>query len=374
MTETALFSNATLVLIKSTTKNMLRFAVPDYLYLLAVIPLLTGVYIFAARSRIKRLKRLGNLHTLAGLMPEASVPRVRNKAILFLASLALLAVAMARPQMGSKLKEVEREGVEIMVAVDVSNSMLARDFEPNRLQRTKYALEKVLEGLDEDKIGVIVFAGDAYVQLPITSDYLTARNFVSRISPDMVSKQGTALGSAISLAASSFTSGSENSRVIILVTDGENHEDNPLAAARHAAEQGIKIYTIGVGTPEGAPIELGNDFIRDSKGEIVVSKLDEKTLQEIALSTGGAYVRAGNQSMGLQEIIQRINETEKTKLSAMVFEEYDEQYQYFLGAALLLLLLEFLLLSRRNRVLARYNIFNRHRQPDAEAEGTAAGS
>ena len=324
---------------------MLRFAVPDYLYLLAAIPLLTAVYLFAVRSRRRRLERFGNPQTLAELMPEASPTRMRNKAVFFLTALALLAVAMARPQLGSKLREVEREGVEIMIAVDVSNSMLARDFEPNRLERTKYAVEKVLEGLEEDKVGVIVFAGDAYVQLPITSDYLTARNFVAQISPNMVSKQGTALGSAISLAASSFTSGSENSRVVILITDGENHEDDPLAAAEHAASQGVKIYTIGIGTPEGAPIELGGDFIRDENGDIVV--------------TGGAYVRAGNQSIGLQEVIARINETEKAHLSEMVFEEYDERYQYLLVAVLFLLLAEFALLPRRNRLLARYNIFGR---------------
>lgn len=338
---------------------MLRFAVPDYLYLLAAIPLLTAVYLLAVRSRRRRLERFGNPQTLAELMPEASPTRMRNKAVFFLTALALLAVAMARPQLGSKLREVEREGVEIMIAVDVSNSMLARDFEPNRLERTKYAVEKVLEGLEEDKVGVIVFAGDAYVQFPITSDYLTARNFVAQISPNMVSKQGTALGSAISLAASSFTSGSENSRVVILITDGENHEDDPLAAAEHAASQGVKIYTIGIGTPEGAPIELGGDFIRDENGDIVVSKLDEKTLQEIALATGGAYVRAGNQSIGLQEVIARINETEKAHLSEMVFEEYDERYQYLLVAVLFLLLAEFALLPRRNRLLARYNIFGR---------------
>lgn len=343
---------------------MLRFAHPDYLYLLAAIPLLAVVYVFAARSRRRRLERFGNPQTLAGLMPEASPARVRGKVVLFLAAVGLLTVALARPQLGSRLREVEREGVEIMIAVDVSNSMLARDFEPNRLERTKYAVEQVLEGLEEDKVGIIVFAGDAYVQLPITSDYLTARNFVAQLSPDMVSRQGTALGSAISLAASSFTSGSENSRVVILITDGENHEDNPVAAAEHAASQGVKIYTIGIGTPEGAPIEFGGDFIRDEQGDIVVSKLDEKTLQEIALATGGAYVRAGNQSIGLQEIIARINETEKAQLAEMVFEEYDEQYQYLLAAVLVLLLAESVILSRRNRLLARYDIFNR-RKPDS---------
>ena len=334
---------------------MLRFATPEYLYLLLAIPVLAVVFGLAVRSRRRRLERLGNPQTLAGLMPDASPRRVRGKVVLFLLALVLLAFALARPQLGSKLKEVEREGVEIMIAIDVSNSMLAADFAPSRLERTKYAVEKVLEELDEDRVGIIVFAGDAYVQLPITSDYRTARNFVSQISTDMVSKQGTALGSAISLATSSFSSGSGRSRVVILITDGENHEDDALAAA----DQGVTIYTIGIGTPEGAPIELNGDFIRDADGEIVVSKLDEKSLQEIAAETGGAYVRAGQQSLGLDEIIRRINDTEKSRLAATVFEEYDEKYQYFLGGGLIMLQVEFVLLSRRNRLLSRYNLFKR---------------
>lgn len=338
---------------------MLRFATPEYLYLLLAIPVLAVVFGLAVRSRRRRLERLGNPQTLAGLMPDASPRRVRGKVVLFLLALVLLVFALARPQLGSKLKEVEREGVEIMIAIDVSNSMLAADFAPSRLERTKYAVEKVLEELDEDRVGIIVFAGDAYVQLPITSDYRTARNFVSQISTDMVSKQGTALGCAISLATSSFSSGSGRSRVVILITDGENHEDDALAAAEHAADQGVTIYTIGIGTPEGAPIELNGDFIRDADGEIVVSKLDEKSLQEIAAETGGAYVRAGQQSLGLDEIIRRINDTEKSRLAATVFEEYDEKYQYFLGGGLILLLVEFVLLSRRNRLLSRYNLFKR---------------
>lgn len=336
---------------------MFRFAEPDYLYLLICIPLLATIYILAVRSRRKRLARFGNPVTVGTLMPEASPRRTTGKTVIFLLAVTVLVIAMARPQLGSKLKEVEREGVEIMLAVDVSNSMLAADFAPNRLERTKFAVEKVLEGIDEDKVGVIVFAGDAYVQLPITSDYTTARNFVSQISPDMVSKQGTALGKAISLAASSFSTGSENSRVIILITDGENHEDDPIAAARHAADLGVKIYTIGIGTPEGAPIEFGGDFIRDENGEIVVSRLDEKTLQEIAVITGGAYIRAGNQSIGLEEIINAINDTEKAKLSAMVFEEYDERFQYLLAVVLPLLVLELAIMQRKNKLLAKYDIF-----------------
>ncbi len=338
---------------------MFRFAEIEYLYLLAVIPLLALLFAVAARGRRRRIARFGNPATLAALMPDASPKRVRNKFIIWLTALALIILAIARPQTGSKFKEVEREGIEIMLAIDVSNSMLARDFEPNRLERTKYSVLRVLEGLAEDMVGVVVFAGDAYVQLPITSDLLTARSFVEQISPTMVSKQGTAIGAALSTASGSFTSDSGNSRVIILITDGENHEDDALAAAGHAASQGIAVYVIGIGTPEGAPIQIGEDFIRDDKGDIVVSKLDEETLQKIALATDGAYIRAGNQSIGLQEIINSINDTEKSRLSAQVFEEYNELFQYLLAAALLLLLIEGTMLSRKNRLLAKYNIFNK---------------
>lgn len=342
---------------------MFRFANIEYLYLLLAIPVMTGLYVWSNIVRRRRLARFGNPETVALLMPESSKGRRTTKFVIFLSALAMLIVAAARPQFGSKLKEVEREGVEIMVAVDVSNSMLAEDFEPNRLERTKYAVSRVLDGLTEDKIGVIVFAGDAYVQLPITSDYVTARNFVNQISPSLVTKQGTAIGAAINLAASSFSSQSEHSRVIILVTDDENHEDDALAAAEHAAQQGISIYTIGIGTPEGAPIRMGNDYIRDNKGEIVVSKLDEEGLQKIAAVTGGAYVRATSQSMRLQEVIDMINRTEKSKFSAEVFEEYNERYQYPLAAALALLILELLILPRRNRVLAKFNVFSKSKEP-----------
>ncbi len=202
----------------------------------------------------------------------------------------------------------------------------------------------------------MVFAGDAYVQLPITSDYLTARNFTRQISTDMVSKQGTAIGAAIDMAASSFSSQSEGSRVIVLITDGENHEDDALGAARRAADKGIKIYAIGIGTPEGAPIRLGGDFIKDEKGDMVVSKLDEATLREVALLTGGAYIRSTKQSLGLSEIIEQINKTEKSEFTATMFEEFDEQYAYFAGAALGLLVIGWVILPRRNRFLSRFGL------------------
>lgn len=336
---------------------MFRFATPEYFYLLLALPLLVALYLYGVRRRRRALDRFGLRSTLRELMPEASPRRVRNKFILFAVAWGLIVCALARPQFGSKLKEETRKGIEIMLAVDVSNSMLAQDFEPNRLERTKYAIGRLTEQLTEDRIGLIVFAGDAYMQLPITSDYVIARSFANNISPDMVSRQGTAIGAAIDLASSSFSSGSEGSRVLIVVSDGENHEDDALAAAEAAAAKGITIYTIGIGTPEGAPISIGGEFIKDEQGNMVVSKLDENTLQQIAVSTGGSYIRATNRSLGLDEIIKQINEVEKKDLKTMVFEDFNEQFTTLLGIALALLLLESGMLSRRNRILARFSIF-----------------
>lgn len=340
---------------------MFRFANPQYFWLLPVIPALILLFWLAARNRRKRLERFGRMQVLEELMPEVSTGRVALKFILFCAAVALLILAAARPQFGSKLREEKTQGVEMMLAVDVSNSMLAEDFEPNRLERTKYAINKLFDGLEQDRVGVIVFAGDATVQLPITSDYRMAKAFAKRISPSMASVQGTSIGKALSLAEMSFSSGSGDSRVIILITDGEDHEGNVMQAAERAAEQGIRIFTIGIGTPEGAPIEIGGEFIKDEKGDMVVSKLDEKMLQEIARITGGAYIRATKQSIGLDEIVRAINDMEQSELSTVRFEEYNEQFQYLIAIAFALLLVEFWLLDRRNPLLARFNIFREQR-------------
>lgn len=339
---------------------MFRFATPEYLYLLLLLPLLVLVYLYLMRERRRALARFADPVTLNQLLREVSPLRIRHKFILTLLAIGCVVVALARPQFGSKLREVTRRGVEIMLAVDVSNSMLAQDFKPNRLERTKFAIDRLTEKLTEDRIGLIVFAGDAYMQLPITSDYATARNFVSTISPDMISRQGTAIGAAIDLAAQSFSSESEGSRVLILISDGENHEDQALAAAEAAAEKGIKIYTIGIGTPTGAPITLSNgDFLKDEQGNMVVTKLDESTLEQIALTTGGAYIRATNRSLGLDEITDKIDQVEKKNLTSNIFEDFNEQFQYVLYVALFFLLLDFFLLERKSRILGRFNIFTK---------------
>ncbi|MCC8087809.1 MAG: VWA domain-containing protein [Rikenellaceae bacterium] len=336
---------------------MFRFGSPEYLYLLLLLPVLAAAYVWYVYNRRKRLEKFGKEFTVRQLMPLYSPRKDLWKFIFFLTGIALIIFGLARPQFGSRLKEINRKGLEIMLAVDVSNSMLAQDFEPNRLERTKFAIDRLLEQLAEDRLGVVVFAGDAYVQLPITSDYLTARAFVRQLSTNMVSRQGTAMGAAIDLAANSFSTGSEGSRVIIIISDGENHEDDPVRSARNAAEKGITIYTIGVGTPEGAPIFMNGDFIRDENGNMVVTKLDESTLEQVAFATGGSYVRATNRSVGLSEIIDHVNELEKQELRTMVFEDYDERFQYLIGAALILLLIEFLIINRRNRIFSGMNIF-----------------
>ena len=322
-----------------------------------MIPVAVALFIFAQLRRRRRLERFASSSLLAQLTPSASPARLRTKFVLYTLAVTFLILAAARPQVGSKLREEHQKGIEMMLVVDVSNSMLAEDFEPNRLDRTKFAIDRVVESMKQDRIGVVAFAGEAQVQLPITSDYRMARAFARKLSPAMVRTQGTDLGAAIKLASMSFSSQSEGSRVMILITDGENHESDALEAAQAAAEKGIAIYTIGIGTPEGAPVMIGCEYLTDEKGDMVVSKLDEKMLQEIASATGGAYVRATKQSIGLKEIVDRLKELDESDLATTRFEAFDEQYQYPLAVALLLLLIEWLILDRRNPLLARFNIF-----------------
>ena len=341
---------------------MFRFANSEYLYLLLLIPLLAILYALVARRRRHLLAKFGNLELLKGLMPDFSRGRLRLKFVLYLLAFACVVLAAARPQFGSKLREEKSKGVEMMLVVDVSNSMLAEDFEPNRLERTKYAIGKLFEGLQQERVGLVAFAGEPKVQLPITSDYRMAQAFAKRLSPTLVGEQGTAIGKALQLATLSFSSQSEQSRVIVLITDGENHEDDAIEAARIAKEQGIRIYTIGIGTPEGAPIQIDGEFVKDENDEMVVSKLNEQMLEQIASITEGAYVRATKQSIGLEEIVKSINEMEKSELSTVRYEEYNEQYQYLLAVALVLLLLDNFILSRRNPRLRKFNIFREERE------------
>ena len=261
---------------------------------------------------------------------------------------------MSRPQIGAKLKEHQTKGVEIMLALDVSNSMLAEDYSPDRLERAKLAISKLVDRLRDDRIGLIVFAGSSFVQLPITTDYVSAKMFLNSISTESVPVQGTAIGDAINTAIRSFSAQSEKSRAIIVITDGENHEDDPVAAAKQAADMGIRVFTIGVGSSQGGPIPMDGELLRDKDGNIVVSKLDEKLLQDIAAAGNGLYVRAENSEFGLNPIIDNIRKMDEENFNSVVFEEFDEQYMYFFAIALVFLVLEMLVGNRR----ARKRLFN----------------
>jgi Mg-chelatase subunit ChlD len=339
---------------------MFRFANPDYLYLLIAIPILLAAFFLAMRLRKNALKRFGNLDTISVLMPEASTSRPWIKASILSLVVFSLIVAMARPQLGAKLKEVKRKGVELVIALDVSNSMLAQDIKPNRLECAKQAISRMVDKLSDDRIGLIVFAGDAYVQVPVTSDYVSAKMFLNTINPGIVPVQGTAIGKAIELGSNSFSSQSGKSRVMVIITDGENHEDDPVAVAKAAAEKGIVIHTIGVGSPQGAPIPVspdGNSFLTNSDGKIVVSKLDENTLMGIAAATGGRYTLATNSNFGLNDVFSDIRKMDKKNFKSVAYSEYDDKFQYFLWFALILLITEYFILERKNRWQEKLEIF-----------------
>lgn len=336
---------------------MFQFANPHILYLLLVIPVMIAVLILVAYLRRRNLVKFGNLELVKSLMPEVSQWRIKTKSVLFLLAVTAVIFAAARPQFGSKLREHKSTGIEMMLVVDVSNSMLAEDFAPNRLDRTRYAIDKLFASMSQDRVGMVVFAGEAKVQLPITSDYRMARSFTKRLSPELVQVQGTEIGQALTLATLSFSNNRDAGRVIVLITDGESHDSSALDAAKRAAEQGVKIFAVGIGTPDGAPVKVNGEWLKDEKDEMVVSRLNEELLQQITAATGGGYIRATNAAFGLEEIVGEIEKIEQGELTTLSFEEYNEQFQWILAIAAILLLLESLLLSRRNPRLKRFNIF-----------------
>ena len=338
---------------------MFRFANPHLLWLLLVVPVMVIAFAILLRLRKRSLRHFGNIEVVKSLLRDVSSWRVHAKFILFATAFSALVVAAARPQFGAKLREEKREGVEMMFVVDVSNSMLAEDFTPNRLDRTRYAIDKLFASLNQDRVGVVVFAGEAKVQLPITTDYRMARNFAKRLSPSLVEVQGTDLSDAIDLASLSFSQREGASRVMILITDGEAHDADALASAERASEQGIRLFAIGIGSPQGAPIKIGGEFIKDEKGEMVVSRLNEELLQKITEKGNGAYIRASNAEFGLSEIVNEVEKMEKSELSTLRFDEYNEQFYWILWVVVGLLLLEGLLLDRRNPRLRKFNIFEK---------------
>ncbi len=298
---------------------------------------------------------------VGSLVPELSRIRPVIKFILQLIAFSAGIIMLARPQFGSKIEDVKKQGVEVIIALDVSNSMLAEDIQPDRLTRAKQAISRLVDNLDNDKIGLIVFAGDAYTQIPVTTDYVSAKMFLSTINPSMVPKQGTAIGAAIDLGIRSFSPGEGKSKAMIIITDGENHEDDPVSSAEEASKSGIVIHTIGIGSAEGVPIPVmiggKKDYLKDNEGNTVITKLDEDILKKIALTTSGNYVRASNSNIGLDQIFNEIRKMKKQELESTMYTEYNDQFQIFAAITLLLLLVDFIVMDRKNRKLANIRLF-----------------
>lgn len=328
---------------------MLMFANYEYLYLLFLVPVFILGYGVLRLLRARKVKAFGDPALVEVLMPSWSRSKGWVKVALFSLAFAFFAIGLARPRTGAKLAERNTKGAEIIVALDVSNSMLAQDYSPNRLERAKLSIARLTERLQDDRIGLVIFAGTSFVQLPVTTDYVSAKMFLGSIDTGSITVQGTAIGDAIRLSIKSFSAQSEKSRVIVVISDGENHEDDAVGAAKQAAELGIKVYTIGVGSAEGQPIPMDGELLKDKEGNIVVTKLNEQMLRDIARAGGGAYIHAGGEEFGLNPIIQDIRRMEDEEFGSVVFEEYDEQYMYFFGIALLLFVIEMIIGERKPR-------------------------
>ncbi|MEX0980621.1 MAG: VWA domain-containing protein [Bacteroidales bacterium] len=345
-------------------EGLMQFGQEEMLWGLLILPVIIAFYLLTLRRRRKDLEIFGDRELTGYLMPEASISAYRWKIILTVLGFGLVIIGAAGPRVGSILKEVEQKGREVIIALDVSNSMLAEDVMPSRIERAKQLIGRLVDDMNNDKVGLIIFAGDAYTQIPITDDYPSVKMFLSTTGPDMVSKQGTAIGTAIELAIRSFPSdnivlendASIKNKAIIVITDGENHEDDAIAAAKEAYEKGIKVFTIGLGSPSGVPIPVspGSSAKRRNKdGTVVVSKLNERLLMDIAAKGDGAYIPVGR----ISSLMDELNKLEKTELKKKVYADYAERYQYFIGFGLLLLMLEALIQLRKNPMIRKLNLF-----------------
>lgn len=330
---------------------MYRIENIEFLYALVLIPILIGVYVLNRIWRKNALKKFGELNILAFMMPDVSPVKPIQKFIFFLVAIFFLIIGLVNPQIGTKLEEIKREGSDIVICLDVSNSMKAEDFSPNRLEKAKQAIEKLIDNLHNDRLGIIIFAGEAYVQLPITTDYAAAKLFLENIDSDAVTTQGTVISSAIELAEKSFGTEEGKNKAIIVISDGESHDDNAIAAARAASEKGTVIHTIGIGSPNGVPIpnyknKIQIGFKKDRDGNTVVTKLNESALEEIAAAGNGVYIRASQGEIGLRSLQDRINKMEKKTFDTKMYTDYEDRFQIFIGIALFLLIIESMLTTR----------------------------
>lgn len=339
---------------------MFRFENPEYLYLFIVLPFLVALYIYLNIKKQRDVKKLGVLATIKKMMPELSLKRSYLKFWLIFAALCTGIIMIARPQFGTKVENVEREGIELVIAIDVSNSMLARDVKPDRLARAKQILSRIIDIRKNDKVALIVFAGEAYVQMPLTSDTQSAKLFLNTIDPSLVPVQGTAIGEAINLGMSSFSSDKDVDKAMIIITDGEDHEGNANEAAKKAADAGIMVNVIGIGSVEGSPVpesEYSNNYKADSDGQVVVSRLNEQMAQEIAQNGKGLYVQADNSNTAIRALETELNSLETKKTTSLSYSEYDEKFPFFAWILLIILVVEILIYDKKNPLFKNIRLF-----------------
>jgi Ca-activated chloride channel family protein len=343
---------------------MLRFAHTEALYALLLVPVLVLLFWWAMRARRRSLARFGNPELLRQLMPASGPYKRAFKFALVAAAIGFVILGVANPQIGTKLEEVKREGVDIMIALDVSNSMKAEDIKPNRLESAKQEIARMLDKLQNDRVGLVVFAGDSYLQLPLTTDYSAGRLILGTIDTDVVPVPGTAIGSALRLSMKSFLAEEKKYKVVILITDGENHEDDAIAAAKEAHADGVIVHAIGMGSAEGAPIpvyqgDVRTGFRKDNDGNVVLTKLDETALREIAEAGGGIYLRASNAQNELDAVFKEIESMEKKEYGSKLFTEFEDRFQWMLFPALALLVLEFMLSDKKTTWFERWNFLRK---------------
>jgi len=339
---------------------MFRFENPQYLWLLLLIPVLMLIAFIGWRQRKKKLRKLGDSDLLRQMMPDVSKYRPMIKLCLLLGALAMIILMLARPQMGTKISHEKRNGIETIIALDISNSMLCQDVVPSRLDKSKLLVENLVDNFSNDKIGLIVFAGDAFVQLPITSDYVSAKMFLQSIDPSMIATQGTDIAGAIKLAMNSFTQQDKIGRAIIVITDGEDHEGGAQEAAMQARKRGINVFILGVGTTKGAPIPTGDGgYLTDNGGKTVMTSLNEQMCRDIAQAGKGTYIHVDNTSDAQEKLNDELIKLQKGETTSVIYSEYDEQFQAFALLALLLLIIEICVLESKNPLLKNINIFKK---------------
>ena len=327
---------------------MFRFEDPIYLWLLLLIPLLAIVRLISLRSKRKKLKRLGDPELLSQLSPDVSKVRPAVKFWLLEAALALIVVMVARPQMGRQINSDKREGIETIIAMDISNSMLAQDVTPSRLEKSKMMVEDLVDHFNQDKIGLIVFAADAFVQLPITSDYISAKMFLQNIDPSLIQTQGTDIGQAIDLAMHSFTQDAKTGKAIIVITDGEDHEGGAEEMAKKAHDAGINVYILGIGDPKGAPIPIGNgQYMKDKSGNTVMTALNEDMCKKVAAAGKGVYIHVDNSGIAEEQLDNELDKLQKGEINNVVYSDFDEQFQAVGILVILLLVIEVLVFETK---------------------------